>query len=185
MDNRGNFDTIQNMKFKYSSSKLIFSTVLIAFCTGFIGNCSSRQPLTQSYIQQIIQNSSALPQGLEKTYNGCEVVPATGNKPQFEGQEFTGQTCFVKIHSDEKVEVSFLGAKTYSLSLLEENSDSFVTEINEDEVLIVQVHFHKKQILSVTHTNYDSNNHLNYGNSGEGQFIKACMMEDEYPSCTY
>ena len=173
------------MKSKYFFSKLIFSTVLIVFCTGFIGNCSSRKPFTKSYIQQITQNPSALPQGLEKTYNGCEVVPATGRKPQFEGQEFTGQTCFVKIHSDEKVEVSFLGTKLYSLSLLEENSDSFAAEINKDEVLIVQVHFYKKQILSVTHTTYDSNNHLNYGSSGEGRFIKACMMKDDYPSCTY
>ena len=173
------------MKIKISFSKLIFSIILIGFCTGFIGNCQSKRSFNKSYIQQIIQTPSALPQKLKQTYNGCEVVPATGNKPQFEGQEFTGQTCFVKIHPDEKVEVSFLGAKPYSLSLLEENSDSFVAKINEDEVLIVQIHFYKKQILSVTHTNYDSNNHLNYGSSGEGQFIKSCMREESYPSCTY
>ena len=174
------------MKLKGFILGLGFLVFLSSFCIGFLGNCQGKpKPLTQSYIQQITRTPSTLPQGMEQVYKGCEVVPATGRKPQFEGQEFTGKTCFVEIKSDDRVEVSFLGRKSYSLSLLEPNSDSFVSQIGGDEVLILQIHFHRKQILSVTHTDYDRNHYLNYGASGGGEFIKACLRDDSYPSCTY
>ena len=170
------------MKFE---SKIIFSGILIFFCSGFIGGCGagSYRPFTKAYIQQTTQNSSALPRTFEKTtYRGCEVVPATGNKPQFEGQEFTGDSCFIKIQSDERAEVSFLGKTTYPLSLLEKNSDTFVAQINNNEVLLVQLH--RNEVISFTQTDYDTNNHLNYGVSGKGEFIKACLINAP-SSCTY
>ncbi len=163
----------------------VLPAAFIGLFSGFIGSCGSYRPLTKSYIQNITRTSSALPQNLERnTYQGCEVVPATGRKPQFEGQEYTGETCFVKIHSNEQAEVSFLGTQRLSLSLLEKNSDSFASQINNDEVLIVQVHFHRGGILSATQTDYDENDHLNYGVSGKGKFIKACIITLK-PPCRY
>ena len=174
------------MNLKNAFYKFIFPALSIGLCFSFIGNCNSKnQPFTQSYIQQITQTTSTFPQTLkQKTYTGCEVVPATGNKPQFEGQEYTGQTCSVKILPNNKAEVSFLSETPYSLSLLEENSDSFAAQINNNEVLILQIHFHQGQVLSATQTSYDENNHLNYGRSGKGKFIKACIMSLG-PICEY
>ena len=164
--------------------KFIFTITAAGLCLGFMENCKSNQPITQSYIQQITQNPSPLPQELtETTHTGCEVVPAAGNKPQFEGQEYTGDSCFVKIHSNEKVEVSFLGAESFSVSLLEGNSDTFTAQVNNNEVLLLQIH--KNQVVSATQTGYDNNNHLNYGLSGEtGKFIKACLINAP-PPCVY
>ena len=167
--------------------KFIFSVVLTCLCLGFVGNCgSSTKNLTQSYIQQITKTPTALPQALKQTtFTGCEMVPATGNKPQIEGTEYTGNTCFIKIYSNEEVEVSFLGSTTYPLSLLEKNSDHFVSQIDDDEVLILQVQLYQNKILGATHTSYDRNGYLNYGASGQGgQFIKSCSISLQ-PPCVY
>ena len=172
------------LKSKLLFPKFIFTVILACLCSGFMENCRSNQPITQSYIQQITQNPSFLPQELKNTtHNGCEAVPATGNKPQFEGQEYTGNPCFVKIHSNEKAEVSFVESEFLSFSLLKENSDTFVAQINNNEVLILQIY--KNQVISATQTGYDKNNHLNYGLSGEtGKFIKSCLINAP-SSCTY
>ena len=172
-----------NFKSKFVFYKLIFTVALVCFGLGFMESCSSNQPITQSYIQQVTQKPSTLPQELKQTtHNGCEVVPATGNKPQFEGQEYTGETCSIKINSNEKIEASFLNVEPLSLSLLEGNSDTFITQINNNEVLLLQIH--KSQVVSATQTGYDKNNHLNYGLSGKGKFIKACLINAP-PPCIY
>ena len=168
-------------------------TILLALSCPFFFNCGRSVSFTKEHIRHIIESRShSGPTLSAETYRGCETVPATGTKPQFEGTEFTGQPCSVTIHPQEavhstahrsqSVEVSFISGPVALTTLLERGSDTFVTLLNENEVLLIQ---HRNgRVISVTQTGYDNKGHLNYGLSGDGNFIKSCRLSESEP-CVY
>ncbi len=148
-----------------------------------MSHCSSASSLTRRNIQDTISNpSSPGVQLLAQTYEGCESIPATGFIQRIMvGFEFTGETCSATVHSDQTVSVSFIGRDSYPVYPMGRQSDIFIGNLNNNEVLIVQ--HHNGRVISITQTRYDNNDNLIYGKSGQGDHIKECLISNFRNSC--
>lgn len=138
---------------------------------------SAVQPLTKESNKKLLEKP---PQNQEKlktgTFHGCVHIPA---KSVFQrmmgGFERTGETCSVTVDENNSVEVSFLGdivISVVSTSTDQYRTDTFIGELENDQVLIVQ--HHRGEVMSVTHTIYDKKGNVVYGKSGQGEYIKEC-----------
>lgn len=149
------------------------------FLFGIIGAGEAAQPLTKSYLQQLLSNPS---QGQEKlkegTYQGCVHIPAKGFiQRRMVGFERTGESCSVTVNQYNAVTVSFLGdgvIPVMSTSTERYRTDSFIGELENGQVLIVQ--HHRGEVVSVTQTVYDKDGSVVYGHSGEGDYIRECSF---------
>ena len=159
---------------------LTFYFIILSGCTGSTALESSDFifPLTRNKIKNLLRNPPARPEKLrEETISGCASVPAKSFfQRTFVGQESTGESCSITVHSGNKISVSFLDQKNIQListSRPEVLTDTFVAELDSRQVLIVQ---HKRgRVVSATQTIYDSEGMVVYQNYGEGEFIKVCI----------
>ena len=139
----------------------------------------AQQPLTKAYIENLLKNPSETQEILkEETLNGCVHIPARNPvKRLMVGFDRTGEACSVTVGRDNTVTVSFLGNKPVPLVSTSSGrhlTDTFVGDLGEDQVLIVQ--HHQGKVVSVTQTVYDENDHVVYGRSGKGVSIKECHL---------
>ena len=141
-------------------------------------------PLTKANIQNLNDSSIRQEKLKEETISGCVSVPAKSFFQRiFVGLESTGESCSVTIHSGNKVSVSFLDQKNIQLmstSSPQVVTDTFVAELDNGEVLIVQQV--DGRVVSLTQTIYDSQGVVVYQNSGKGEYIRECrfyMTADE------
>ena len=147
------------------------------FLFGIICISDVVQPLTKSYIQQLLSNPS---QGQEQlktgTYHGCVHIPAKGFiQRRMVGFELTGESCSVTVNQNNAVRVSFLGdgaIPVVSTSTERYRTDIFIGELEGDQVLIVQ--HHRGKVISISQTVYDEDGDVVYGRSGEGDYIRVC-----------
>ena len=160
--------------------------LFVSFCTLFIAGClfarGSRESfLTRDRIQEIIDKSTHQTTYLiAQTYIGCERVPSKNWIHRIMiGLEFTGETCFVTIHTNQTVTVSFLGPDPYFLVEIVD-SDLFVSQIDENSVLLVQ--HHEQKVVSATYTKYDRKGRVKYGVFGSEDSLKECLVIDS--SCS-
>ena len=133
--------------------------------------------LTRVKVQELSNDHPVQQEQLtEETISGCISVPARGFFQRlFVGLESTGESCSLTVHSGNKVSVSFLSQKDIQLvstSSPQVVTDTFVAELDNGEVLIVQ-HVNGRAV-SLTHTVYDSQGTVVYQNFGKGKFIKEC-----------
>ena len=161
-----------------SKIRYIYSFLVTVF---FIAGCSSSavQPLTKEGVHTLLQNP---PQNQEKlktgTIYGCVHLPAKNKLLKYLGDfEKTGESCSITVNEDNTVRVSFLGDVTISLFSTSADgirTDTFVGELDSNQVLIVQ--HHQGEVVSVTQTIYDQNGDVVYGKFGEGKSIKSCNL---------
>ena len=147
----------------------------------FIASCggSAAQFLTKENIKQQLKNP---PQNQEQlktgTFNGCVHVPATAFiQKMMVGFKITGETCSVTVGENNTVEISFLGDVIISLVSTSNNqhrTDTFIGELENNQVIIVQ--HHQGEVVSVTQTVYDKKGDVVYGKSGQGDYIKECHL---------
>ena len=157
--------------------------IILFFLPGFffIASCSgSAAPfLTKENTKQLLQNP---PQNQEQlktgTFNGCVHVPATDFiQKMMVGFKTTGETCSVTVGENNTVKISFLGDAIVSLVSTSTNqyrTDTFIGELENNQVIIVQ--HHQGEVVSVTQTVYDKKGDVVYGKSGQGDYIKACNL---------
>ena len=155
---------------------LIFAPL---FLFGIIGTSDAVQPLTKSYLQQLLSNPSQNREQLTAgTYQGCVHIPATGfMQRRMVGFERTGERCSVTVNRTNAVRVSFLGdaaIPVVSTSTARYRTDSFIGELENGQVLIVQ--HQRGDVVSVTQTVYDDKGAVVYGRSGEGDYIRECSF---------
>ena len=138
-------------------------------------------PLTRDKIQKLsrenpINHSEKLK---EETISGCAFIPATNFFQRvFVGIKGARESCSITVHSDNKVSINFLSRKNIQLlntSQPNALTDTFVAEINRNQVLIVQ--HRNRQVVSVTQTIYDSQGMVVYQDYGKGEFIKTCLFD--------
>ena len=167
--------SVKNLLYFTRFIKLISFIIYLIFFTSHCTS-SSASSLTRQYIQEVINNpSSSSLQLIAGTYQGCESIPARNFiQRKMVGFEFTGETCFITVNDNQTVSVSFIGNNSYPVFPLGRQSDTFVGNINNNEVLIVQ--HHSGKVVSVTQTQYDNNDNLIYGKSGQGDYIKECLI---------
>ena len=89
------------------------------------------------------------------------------------------------VVSGNKVTVSFVKDEIVPLTPYPapdgtSNSDIFIGELNNSNVLVVQ-HDFNGHVRSVTQTIRDSNGILVYGRSGKGDMIKECVIHQGQP----
>ena len=147
------------------------------FLFGITGTSDAEQPLTRSYLQQLLSNPSQNREQLTAgTYQGCVHIPATGfMQRRMVGFERTGEGCSVTVERTNAVRVSFLGdavIPVVSTSTARYRTDIFIGELENGQVLIVQ--HHRGEVVSVTQTVYDEKGDVVYGRFGKGEHIKAC-----------
>ena len=145
----------------------------------FITNCggSAVQPLTKENNKKLLQNP---PQNQEQlkigTFYGCVHVPATGFIQRIMvGFKITGEFCSVTVSEGNTVKISFLGdvvIPVVSTSTDQYRTDTFIGELENNQVIIVQ--HHQGEMGSVTQTVYDQNGDVVYGKYGQGEYIKEC-----------
>ena len=155
---------------------LIFAS---AFLFGIIATSDAEQPLTKSYLQQLLSNPSQNREKLNAgTYQGCVHIPAKGFiQRRMVGFEWTGESCSVTVNRNNAVRVSFLGEAIIpivSSCTPRYRTDIFVGELENGQVLIVQ--HHRGEVVSATQTVYDDKGAVVYGRSGEGDYIRACSI---------
>ena len=157
--------------------------ILVALysCIFIVGGCGHSVPLlTRDRVQKLLQNP---PQNQEKlnpgTFNGCILVPASDFiQKLMVGFELTGETCSATVHQDNSLSGDFLGDTTtlvVSTSMEHIRTDTFIGELKNNQVLIVQ--HHQGKVVSVTQTIYDKNGTVVYGKFGQGDFIKECNFQ--------
>ena len=149
------------------------------FLFGIIGTSNAEQPLTRSYLQQLLSNPSQNREKLKAgTYQGCVHIPTTGfMQRRMVGFGRTGEGCSVTVNRNNAVRVSFLGESIIpivSTGTPRYRTDIFVGELENGQVLIVQ--HHRGEVVSVTQTVYDDQGAVVYGRSGEGDYIMACSF---------
>ena len=147
----------------------------------FLASCggSPPKPLTKENIKQLVGSSPQNSEQLKtETFNGCVHVPATDFIQKIMvGFKRTGETCVVAVTENNTVKISFFGADAipvFSTSTAQYNTDIFVGELENNQVLIVQ--HHQGEVVSVTQTVYDKKGHVVYGKSGQGDHIKECHL---------
>ena len=158
--------------------KTLFIFIIFFAMVGCRG--PARSPLTKAYIKNLFKNPPSNQIVLqEKTYKGCVYIP--GSNPiqrLMVGSESTGETCSVTVGQENKVTVSFLGNRQISLvstsGSSKWHSDIFAGDLGENQVLIIQ--HHQGQVFEVMQTVYDKNDHVVYGPSGKGTYIKGCRL---------
>ena len=149
------------------------------FLFGITGSSDAPQPLTRSYLQQLLSNPPQHREQLKAgTYQGCVHIPATGFiQRRLVGFERTGEGCSVTVNRNNGVRVNFLGdafIPVVSTSTARYRTDSFIGELENDQVLIVQ---HRRgEVVSVTQTVYDGQGDVVYGRFGEGEYIRGCNI---------
>lgn len=161
--------------------------VLMSLCFSIIGGCGSSEspsaselpPLTKNTVQQLLQSSSQNHVKLNpETLNGCVSVPATNSVQRaMVGSRLTGETCSATVGPNNSIRVDFLGdadIPLVSTSTEQIQTDTFVGELENNQVLIVQ--HHQDQVVSITQTRYDENGNVVYGKFGKGEFIKGCAF---------
>ena len=154
---------------------LIFLSIILFAVS--CGGSSSVQSLTRENTKKLLGNP---PQNQEKlktgTFIGCVHIPATGLiQDLMVGFERTGESCSITVNEDNTVQVSFLGDTAIpivSTNTDQYKTDTFIGELENNQVLIVQ--HHQGEVGSVTQTIYDKNGDVVYGKSGEGDIIKEC-----------
>ena len=157
--------------------------LLFSSCTGASLHhlTDSIFPLTREKIQKLskeslINHSETLK---EETISGCAFIPAKNFFQRiFVGLRSAGESCSITVHSNNKVSINFLNQKNIQLlntSQPDALTDTFVAEINRNQVLIVQ-HRHR-QVVSITQTIYDSQGVVVYQDYGKGEFIKTCLFD--------
>ena len=155
---------------------LCFYALLISSC----GHSKSSEPfLTRDIVQELKQNSSQNRIRLEpETLKGCVAVPSTDPVQRLMvGFEFTGETCFVTVSPNNFIRIDFLGdidIPLISTSTAQVQTDTFVGELGNDQVLIVQ--YYQGRVIDVTQTIYDDNDIVVYGKLGKGDMIKSCHL---------
>ena len=93
------------------------------------------------------------------------------------GSERTRESCTVTVNQNNTVRVSFLGDAVIpivSTSTARYRTDSFIGELENGQVLIIQ--HHRGEVVSVTQTVYDKNGDVVYGRSGKGDHIRGCSF---------
>ncbi len=174
LDSNTNTTPTTNRKIKFIS--ILWPIVF------FTANCGGipPEPLTKENIKQFVRSS---PQNFEQLktgiFHGCVHVPAKDPiQKLILGFETTGETCTVTITKNNTVEISFLGADAipvFSTDTAQYNTDTFIGESKNNQVLIVQ---HRLgEVVSVTQTVYDKNGNVVYGKSGQGDYIKECIFQ--------
>jgi len=156
--------------------KLILYSLPVFF---LITNCSdsTANSLTRENTRKLLanppQNQIRLNIG---TFHGCVHIPAKDPiQRAMVGFEKTGESCSVTISQSNNVEVSFIGGAAIhvvSTSANQRSTDTFIGELANDQVLIVQ--HHQGEVVSVTQTIYDQQGHVVHGKSREGDYIRAC-----------
>ena len=79
------------------------------------------------------------------------------------------------VRKNNNIEVSFIGdivTPVVSTSTNQYQTDIFIGELGNDEVLVVQ--HYQGEVVSVTETIYDEKGHVVYGKSRQGDPIKEC-----------
>ena len=173
---------VQIMLYKFNILKQpVLYIVLFIIFTVSVFSCSARDSMTKEYVQNILKNppSAEYVENLvEETRYGCVTVPAKSFWQRWMvGLTFTEENCSVVVQPNNTVVVSFLGDKAIPVvSINKKNfyTDTFLTELGNNQVLIVQ--HQKGRVVSVTQTIYDENNNVVYGKSGKGDFIKECHI---------
>ena len=138
---------------------------------------SAVQPLTKASNKKLLEKP---PQNQEKlktgTFHGCVHIPAKSVVQRvLVGFERTGEICSVTVGEDNSVKVSFLGdivVSVVSTSTDQYRTDTFIGELENDQVLLVQ--HHQGEVSVVTQTIYDKKGIVVYGKSGQGEYIKEC-----------
>ena len=156
------------------------SSFLLIFLFTNSCNGGSKSPLTRTNVRAALANPSEnQPRLNQKTYQGCENVPAKNFfKRKFGvGFDFTGETCSITVHSGNTVSVSFLDSDSVPVKILS-GTDIYVGELGNNQILIVQYHSNG-EVVSVTQTIYDSKGNVVYGKSGEGDHIKGCLLHQQ------
>jgi len=163
--------------------------MILCFCAFFTGSCdhseqplasrSKPPPLTKNNVRQLLQNPSQNRNKLEPgTFKGCVLIPATDPiQKRMVGFQLTGETCSATVGPNNSIRVDFLGnidIPLASTSTEQIQTDTFVGELENNQVLIVQ--YHQGQVVSVTQTIYDNNDDVVYGKFGNGDFIKECSF---------
>ncbi len=159
--------------------KIKLFSFLLFICFFIIVSCNSptSQNLTKENYKQFVQNPLPNQEKLTVgTLYGCVHIPATGFVQKLMvGFERTGESCSITINEGNTITVSFLGDVATSLvstSTQQHNTDTFIGELENNQVLIVQ--HHQGEVTSVTQTIYDNNDNIVYGKSGQGDYIKEC-----------
>ena len=160
---------------------MIKAALFFPYLLFFTINCSSSsaQPpfLTKEHNEQLLNNPLPNQEKLNTgTLHGCVHVPATNFVQKHTvGFKRTGESCSITIHENNTVQVSFLGdarIPIVSTSTDQYKTDTFIGELKNGQVLIVQ--HHQGEVVSVTHTIYDPDGVVVYGKSGKGDYIKEC-----------
>ena len=159
--------------------KIKLFSFLLFICFFIIVSCNNSNPrtLTKESYERFVQNPPPNQEKLQVgTFNGCVHIPATGFVQKLMvGFEITGESCSITINEGNTITVSFLGDVVTSLvsaSTEQYNTDIFIGELKNNQVLIVQ--HHQGGVNSVTQTIYDQNGTVVYGQSGQGDYIKEC-----------
>jgi len=154
--------------------------ILVVVCVLCINHCSfsSARPISKAVIQEQINSSQGSVSLVDGAYRGCEHVPAKGSiKNMWVGFESTGASCSVTVHPDQTVSLSFFGSRAYSVSQIGEQWDILIGFVSDDEVLVVQ-HLNNR-VTGVTHTSFDKDDNLNYGQSGKGDSFRTCHISQK------
>ncbi len=189
-------NTSKGAGFLKSGWVMIFLQVFLLFligCGGSLVACSdspnkavsssaSPPDLTKSYIQGLANPNPSSKQVLkQETVYGCVTVPAEGTwQNMWVGFEFTGEVCSVTVGSGNTVSVDFVEGgliPVKSTSNPQYQTDLFVGELKDNQVLVVQ-YLPGGGVISVTHTVYNKNNQLVYGQVA-GDYIKECILDRE------
>ena len=156
---------------------LLCGLFFLAGCTG--QNNAGRYDLTRHNLARLLQNPLAAKSTLVPgSYTGCEHIPTPDPTSSYSGIEITGAPCEVSVKEDGRVSVNFLPEEVLVVFLA--GSDTHLGEFQNDGVLVVQ-HDRNDTPMNVTHTRYDSSGAIIYGQSGQGDFIRACADLRDVP----
>ena len=134
---------------------LIFLSIILFAVS--CGGSSSVQSLTRENTKKLLGNP---PQNQEKLKTGTFhwLCAYTGNRSLFKslmvGFERTGESCSITVNEDNTVQVSFLGDTAIpivSTSTDQYKTDTFIGELENNQVLIVQ---HHQGEVVISHSNY-------------------------------
>ena len=176
-----------------------FVAVFLCFSLFAIG-CGNKNPLTRKNIRKLLSNPPRNQERLiPETLYGCLRRPSDRRSRRdrdrrsalnripggFSGQggvggfDSGGDSCSVTVVRDDTIEVDFLG-NVYPITVVglgnnEEYDDILVGEVGSNELIVVE---HRRgRVESVTHTEYDRDDEVIYGRSGQGEYIQECDLD--------
>ncbi len=125
--------------------------------------------------QQAAKNTELAAEG---TYTGRVVLPNPQNI--WTGMKITEETCAVHVRQHEPGALSVESNFTQEAVTVRVDGipgeDFYMGAFGDDQAFVLQL-WSPHGVVSLTHTSFDKNGHLNYDGEGSGDYTRECLIE--------